>query len=300
MGMDFYQEYSTARVIFDAADDILGYPLSKLMFEGPEDELRLTRHTQPAILTNSIAIWNVIKEKITISPAYMAGHSLGEYSALTAAGGISFEDALELVKNRGQFMEEAVAKGEGTMAAIMGIGRNELETICYQVTNDGYSVQLANMNTPNQIVISGTVKGVEFASKLAKEGGARRVIPLSVSGPFHSRLMQPAKERLRPLVDQTLINKITIPLVMNVNAKPESNPSSIKENLIEQVVSPVLWTDMVEWMIENGVDTFIEVGPGKVLAGLIKKINRNVKTFSIENVQSFKSFIEELEVKGGE
>lgn len=299
MGQEFYQNFSIAKNYFHRADEILGYSLSKIIFEGPEDELRLTKHTQPAILLTSIAIWSALKEHIDIKVDFMAGHSLGEYSALTASGSISFEDAIQLVGKRGQFMEEAVPSGEGTMAAIMGMERKDLEAVCDEITEMGHSTQLANMNTASQIVISGTAKGVEMVGKLAKEKDARRVIPLSVSGPFHSRLMQPAKDKLEPLVNNTLINVASIPVVMNVTATPESNPLEIKKNLLDQVVSPVLWVDTIEWMISNGVDTFIEMGPGKVLSGLVKKINRNVLTYSVEDLASFESLKDNLNTKVG-
>ncbi len=297
MGLEFSQHFPKAKELFIQADSLLGYSLSPIIFEGPEETLKLTENTQPAILLTSLAIWNVLKEENSLSVDYMAGHSLGEYSALSAAGSLAFEDALKLVRNRGRFMEEAVPYGEGTMAAVMGLEREALETICDTITKSGHSVQLANLNTPSQIVISGSTQGVQLAGQVAQEKGARRVIPLPVSGPFHSRLMQPAKDKLEPLVYDTDMKKAVIPVVMNVNAKPEIEPTSIKRNLVDQVTSPVLWTDTVEWLVEQGVDTFIEVGPGKVLSGLVKKINRNVKTYNIEDVASYEAFKEQF--KGG-
>jgi len=297
MGLEFSRQFAKAEQLFQQADQLFGYSLSQVIFEGPEEKLRLTENTQPAILLVSIAIWEVVQEEMGISADYMAGHSLGEYSALSAAGSISFADALNLVRNRGQFMEEAVPNGTGTMAAIMGMEQKALEAICQEMTNQGHSVQLANLNTPSQIVISGTSKGVELAGEAAKEQGARRVIPLSVSGPFHSRLMQPAKDKLESLVYKTEVKEAKVPVVMNVNAKPETNPQTIKQNLVEQVVSPVLWTDTIQMMIDNGVDRFIEIGPGKVLSGLVKKINRRVHTFAIEDLASYEAFKEQF--KGG-
>ncbi|TCS79224.1 ACP S-malonyltransferase [Tepidibacillus fermentans] len=292
MGYQFYQEFEEAREIYKQADDILDFPLSKLCFEGPEEQLRITMYTQPAIYVTSLAIWSVVK-KLGILPDFMAGHSLGEYTALTAAESIPYEEALRLVEKRGLFMEEAVPHGEGTMAAVMGIDRKGLEKVCRQVTEEGNVVELANINSPGQIVISGTKLGVELAAQRAKELGARRIIPLSVSGPFHSRLMKPARDRLQPLVTKLQIQEGRTPVVMNVTGRSETEPMRMKSNLIEQVVSPVLWTDSIEWMIAQGVDTFIEVGPSKVLSGLVKKINRTVTTYSIEDLDSFYQFQKE-------
>ncbi|MFV9509901.1 ACP S-malonyltransferase [Tepidibacillus sp. LV47] len=289
MGHQFYQEFQEAKEVYEKADVILGFPLSKLCFDGPEDQLRITMYTQPAIYVTSLAIWEVVK-KLGIMADFMAGHSLGEYTALTAAESIPYEEALKLVEKRGLFMEEAVPHGEGTMAAVMGMDREELEMVCHKVTEEGHVVELANMNSPGQIVISGTKRGVELASQRAKEKGARRIIPLSVSGPFHSRLMKPARDRLQPLVANLKIKEPQTPVVMNVTALAETEPMRIKSNLIEQVVSPVLWSESIEWMIHQGVDTFIEVGPSKVLTGLVKKINRNVTTYSIEDLESFDQF----------
>lgn len=300
MGRDFYQNFSTARKIFEEADALLNYPLSKIIFEGPEEELRLTTNTQPAILTASLSIWSVLKEELGVTADYVAGHSLGEYSSLVAANSLKFTDALLLVRNRGLFMEEAVPNGEGTMAAIMGIETEKLKEICDEITEKGYIVNMANINTPNQVVISGTVAGVELASKMAKEQGAKRAIPLSVSGPFHSTLMKPAMDKLQPLIEKSTVDNASIPVVMNVTGLPEIEADNIKSNLIAQVISPVQWTKSIETMITDGVDTFIEVGPGKVLTGLVKKINKDVETYAIENIESFNAFKEEYnDLKGG-
>jgi len=300
MGSDFYQGFATARAVFEEADSLLNYSLSKIIFEGPEEELRLTTNTQPAILTTSLSIWRVLKEELGITADYVAGHSLGEYSSLVAANSLSFHEALLLVRNRGLFMEEAVPNGEGTMAAIMGIEEEKLKEICDEITEKGYIVNMANINTPNQIVISGTTTGVELAGKVAKEQGAKRAIPLSVSGPFHSTLMKPAMDKLQPLIEKSSVVNASIPVVMNVTGSPESDTANIKSNLIEQVISPVQWTRSIETMVENGVDTFIEVGPGKVLTGLVKKINKDVITYAIEDIESFNSFKEEyIALKGG-
>jgi len=294
MGLDFYQNYQVAKHIFTTADNILNDSLTKVIFTGPDDELKLTVNTQPAILLTSLAIWEVVREELGLKVDYLAGHSLGEYSALAAAGSISIAEALQLVRKRGRYMEEAVPAGEGTMAAIMGMEQDELTKLCAEVTAEGYSVELANINTPNQIVISGTKNGVEIAGERAKEQGARRVIPLSVSGPFHSRLMQPAKEQLAQAVENAAIQDARIPVVTNVTALPETSAEEIKNNLIKQVVSPVQWTNSVEWLVEAGVDTFIEVGPGKVLSGLVKKIAKDVQVFAIEDLASYSTFKEQF------
>ena len=290
MGFDFYNQFSAARQVFEQADEILEYSLSSIIFNGPDEKLRITQYTQPALYVTSLAIWSVFKD-LGLNPSFMAGHSLGEYSALAAAESLSFEDGLLMVSKRGEFMEEAVPAGLGTMAAVMGMDIEALTALCHQITEAGNVVELANMNTSNQIVISGTKAGVEQAIELAKLNGARRVIPLSVSGPFHSRLMQPAKEKLQPIVNNSEIYEAKIPVVMNVTGKGETNPLKIRTNLIDQVVSPVLWTNSVEWIIANGVDTFIEIGPGKVLAGLVKKIAKTANTYSIEDVASWNNFL---------
>lgn len=294
MGRDFYDEFPAAKKIFTDADAILGYRLSEIIFDGPKEKLQLTEHTQPAIFVTSMAIWEILRNNVDIEPLFMAGHSLGEYSALTASESIAFPQALQLVKNRGKYMEEAVPHGEGTMAAVMGLERYVLDKICQYVTETVAVVEVANINTPNQIVISGTIKGVEAASNLAKEQGARRVIPLPVSGPFHSSLMLPAKKQLAGMIEQLQFSDAKIPVVMNVTAQPETNKDIIKENLLNQVTSPVLWTDSVFKMVEQGVDTFIEIGPGKVLSGLIKKIKRDVSTYVVTDSSNLHDILQKL------
>lgn len=296
MGLDFYNGYKSVRDIYNTADDILGYSLSEIIFDGSEQELKITRNTQPAIMTTSVAIWNVIKDELSLSPAYMAGHSLGEYSALTASKTIRLEDSIALVNNRGIFMDEASELNSGTMAAVIGLNREILTEICDTVSKNGNIVQIANINTPNQIVISGEVLAVKNAAKLAKDKGAKRIVPLSVSGAFHSVLMESAKDKLKKFVNNIEIKQSNIPVVMNVTAKPETDLKQIKDNLIKQMVAPVLWVEMIEWMVKDGVDTFIEVGPGLVLSGLVKKINNNVKIYSIENVTSLMEMKKNIKV----
>ncbi|MBG9945047.1 ACP S-malonyltransferase [Brevibacillus formosus] len=273
MGQALSEQSEAARHIFEQADEALGFSLSGLCFAGPEEELKLTANTQPAILTASIAVMAALNEKLPdYKPAFVAGHSLGEYSALVAAGALSFADAVKIVRARGQFMEEAVPAGQGAMAAVLNMDRVALHAVCEEVTASGHPVQLANMNCPGQIVISGSAEGVRLAGEKAKEAGAKRVLPLNVSGPFHSSLMQPAADKLQAVLAGVTVQEATVPVVANVTARPVSEATIIVDQLVQQVAAPVLWEDSVQWMVEAGVTTFVEIGPGKVLAGLIKKI----------------------------
>lgn len=280
MGQALAAKDQSVSETFKKADEVLGESLSSLIFEGPQEKLTLTTNAQPALLTTSIAVLNYFSQ-FGIKPDYTAGHSLGEYSALVASGALSFEDAVYAVRKRGEFMEEAVPNGEGTMAAVLGMDREKLMDVTETVSAEGYPVQLANLNCPGQIVISGSRKGVEEASAKAKEGGAKRVIPLDVSGPFHSSLMKPAAERFEAVLDSISLNNANVPVIGNVTAEPMSDAAEIKKRLIEQLYSPVLWEDSVAKMLELGVDTFIEIGPGKVLSGLVKKVDRSARTFAI-------------------
>ncbi|WP_307396325.1 ACP S-malonyltransferase [Bacillus horti] len=292
MGLELAEHYPEAKEIFEQADNALGYSLSKLCFEGPEEDLKLTYHTQPAILTTSIAFYEVFK-KHTQKPTYVAGHSLGEYSALVAAEALAFEDAVQIVRKRGQFMDEAVPAGEGAMAAVIGGEREVIGQICEEITLTGNSVQMANMNCPGQIVISGTKEGVEQAGvKLKEAGGVRRVIPLVVSGPFHSDLMKPAASKLSHVLEGTTFQTAKVPVVTNVDARPVMLGEDIEHALVEQVFSPVLWEDSIQWMIEAGVSTFIEIGPGQVLSGLVKKINKEVTHYSVSDLASLEKAIQ--------
>ncbi len=273
MGQALSEQSEAARHIFEQADAALGFSLSGLCFAGPEEELKLTANTQPAILTASIAVMAALNEKLPdYKPAFVAGHSLGEYSALVAAGALSFADAVKTVRARGQFMEEAVPAGQGAMAAVLNMDRSALHAVCEEVTASGHPVQLANMNCPGQIVISGSAEGVKLAGEKAKEAGAKRVLPLNVSGPFHSSLMQPAADKLQAVLAGVTVQEANVPVVANVTARPVFEATIIVDQLVQQVSAPVLWEDSVQWMVEAGVTTFVEIGPGKVLAGLIKKI----------------------------
>ncbi|MFP3124106.1 ACP S-malonyltransferase [Ectobacillus funiculus] len=297
MGKPLADQYEEVAQVFKKADEILGVSLSKLIFEGPQEELTLTTNAQPALLTTSIAILTALKQA-GITPDYVAGHSLGEYSALVAAGAFSFEDGVYAVRKRGEYMEEAVPNGEGAMAAILGMDPALLRDITEEVTKQGHPVQIANMNSRAQIVISGTKTGVELASQKAKENGAKRAIPLRVSGPFHSSLMKPAAEKFRAVLDGIEMHDASIPVVANVTADVITNKEEIKEKLVEQLYSPVLWYPAIERMAELGVDTVVEIGPGKVLAGLMKSIAPSVQTYAIYDEETLQSTISKLRGEG--
>lgn len=293
MGKSLAENNEKVANYFKIADETLQTSLSNLIFNGPQEELTLTTNAQPALLTTSVAILEYFRE-FNIQADYVAGHSLGEYSALVASGAFTFEEGVYAVRKRGEFMEAAVPNGEGTMAAILGLDREPLAEVTRKITEDGFPVQLANLNCPGQIVISGSRKGVELASEKAKEAGAKRALPLDVSGPFHSSLMQPAAEKFNDVLNQMTIIDAKIPVIANVMAEPIMSANEIKEKLVEQLYSPVLWEDSVRKMIELGVDTFIEIGPGKVLSGLVKKIDRTVKTFAVSDLESCQATVEAL------
>ncbi|CAH2713295.1 Malonyl CoA-acyl carrier protein transacylase [Neobacillus rhizosphaerae] len=293
MGKELAEKHSDVMDYFTKADKTLDVQLSKLIFEGPKEELTLTFNTQPALLTTSIAILDFFR-KSGINADFVAGHSLGEYTALVAAGALSFEEGVFAVRKRGEFMENAVPNGEGSMAAVLGLDRDPLSAVTKEVNDSGFPVSLANINCPGQIVISGSRSGVELAGGKAKEVGAKRVLPLEVSGPFHSPLMKPAADQLREVLDGTDMQDAKIPVIANVTAEPISSASEIKDKLIEQLYSPVLWEDSVQKMIALGVDTFIEIGPGKVLSGLIKKVDKTVKTYSVSDEESALAVVDAL------
>jgi [acyl-carrier-protein] S-malonyltransferase len=290
MGKDIAESDANARALFQAADERLGFSLSSLIFEGAQETLTLTYNAQPALLTTSIALLEKVKEA-GIAADYVAGHSLGEYTALVAAGALSFADAVYAVRKRGEFMEEAVPAGAGTMAAVLGMDAAALEAVTNEVSAQGDPVQLANLNCPGQIVISGSKAGVEKAGQLAKERGAKRVIPLEVSGPFHSSLMKPAAGNLQEVLNGIAIHDAKIPVIANVTAEPVVKKEEISRLLIEQLYSPVRWEESVKTMIALGVDTFIEIGPGKVLSGLVKKIDRNVRVHAVNDLETLKSTV---------
>lgn len=293
MAKELAEKHSEVMEYFVKADKRLNTELSQLIFEGPKEELTLTYNTQPALLTTSIAILEFFQTS-GIKADFVAGHSLGEYTALVAAGVLSFEDGVFAVRKRGEFMESAVPNGEGSMAAVLGLDRDPLAAVTKEVSDAGFPVSLANLNCPGQIVISGSRKGVELAGAKAKEAGAKRVLPLDVSGPFHSSLMRPAADELLNVLDGLEMKDASILVVANVTAEPISEASDIKGKLIEQLYSPVLWEDSVMKMIDLGVDKFIEIGPGKVLSGLIKKIDKTVKTYSVSDEESAQAVINAL------
>ncbi len=282
MGKDAYESSPAAKAVYDKADEALGYSISKLSFEGPEDELRQTANTQPALLATSVALLEVYKGQGP-KPDYVAGHSLGEYSALVAAGVLEFADAVKLVRSRGLYMEQAVPDGQGAMAAVLGAERAALQALCADVTAAGTVVELANVNCPGQIVVSGSAAGVAAVVERGKEAGAKRVIPLEVSGPFHSSLMQPAADKLAEALAQAEFRDASVPVVANVHARPVTSGAELRELLVKQVVSPVQWEDTIAYLIGEGVDTFVEIGSGTVLAGLIKKIDKTVKIVSVNS-----------------
>jgi len=282
MGRELWEAFQGVKELFEEAADVLGMDLKKLCFEGPEDELRLTANTQPAVFTVSVAVWKVVKEEVGLEPDYVAGHSLGEYSALVAAGGLAFRDGVQVVRKRGQFMQEACPAGVGGMAAIIGLDKERVETLCSMVREEGEVLVPANFNSPQQVVISGHLGAVKRATERAKEMGAKRAVLLDVSGPFHSPLMKPAAERLEEALREIELKDLRVPVVTNVEAKPNVSGQKAKELLVAQVSMPVLWEDSVRRMVALEVDTFVELGPGRVLSGLIRRTVPEVRTLKVE------------------
>ncbi len=279
MGRAWAEEFEVARRSFEEADEVLGFPLSELCWQGPEDELQLTANTQPAILATSVAIHRVVSDR-GLRPVVMAGHSLGEYSALVAAGSLSFGDALALVRKRGELMQQAVPVGEGAMAAIMGLEAEAVAKIAAEAAGD-QECAIANYNAPIQTVIAGHTGAVERAVTLAKERGARRALMLPVSAPFHSPLMRPAREELAPLLAAVRFADPQVPVVSNIDARPLTAGEAARDALARQVDGPVLWVESVRWMVdEMGVERFLEIGPGSVLSGLIRRIVPGVESTS--------------------
>lgn len=293
MGKELADQFPVARATFDEADDALGYKLSQLCFEGPEEELRLTEITQPAILTASVAAWRVVAEK-GLRPAFVAGHSLGEYSAHVAAGTLSFADAVRTVRNRGKYMQEAVPVGVGAMAAILGMGLERVQEICREAAHSEVC-QPANINSPEQIVISGHAPAVERAVQLAGHRGAKKAVLLPVSAPFHCTLMQPAQDRLATdLNNLKFQNPAGIPVACNVDAKLVTTGDASRDALVRQVTGSVRWDDSVRLLIAQGVETFIEVGPGKVLFGLMRQIDRSKKCLTVGDAATLAKTMEAI------
>ena len=284
MGKEFADKFPIVRQVFEEADDALGQKISRLCYDGPAEELQLTENTQPAILATSVAVCRLLTSR-GYKSHYMAGHSLGEYSAHVAAGTLGFADALRLVSRRGRYMQEAVPVGQGAMAVVIGLDAEGIQQACAEVAGDEV-VSAANLNTPSQIAISGHVQAVERAGVRARELGAKRVVPLSVSAPFHCALMKPAEIRLEPELRALVARDPSVPVIANIDAKPKRLGTESVEALIRQVSLPVLWEASMRTLIEAGVSTFLEVGPGRVLAGLIKKIDRAVRVLNVEDLDS--------------
>lgn len=292
MGKQIAEQYKSADDIFNQATEALGYDVKKMIFESDDETLKITENTQPTIVTTSIACMQPLLEK-GIKPDVVAGLSLGEYCAHVVAGTMTFKDAVALVKKRGKFMQDAVPVGVGTMAAILGMENQDVIDCCKLASEVGV-VEPANFNCPGQIVVAGEVKAVEKLIELAKEKGAKRAMLLPVSAPFHCSLLKPAGENLKLELENILLNDIKIPVVTNVTAEYILDKTKVKDLLINQVSNPVLWENCIKKMLEDGVDTFIEIGPGKVLSGFIKKINKEVKTLNVEDLDSLNKTITEL------
>ena len=290
MGKDFFDNYDVAKKMFKEADEALGYSIMKMCFEGPEEDLKLTANTQPAIRTISCIANEILKEN-GVQPEITGGHSLGEYSALVAAGVLKFQDAVALVHKRGAYMQEAVPVGEGGMAAIIGVDREKIVEICQSVSAES-PVQAVNFNCPGQIVIAGATRGVELAVEELKAAGAKKAVILPVSAPFHSTLMKPAAEKLAVELDKVTLSDARIPVVANVNAQVLTKAEDIKASLVAQAASPVLWEDCVAKMKEFGADVLLEAGPGKTLCGFNRRIDKSIKSLNVEDVESLEKSLD--------
>jgi [acyl-carrier-protein] S-malonyltransferase len=313
MGRDLYDNFPVAKAVFEEADEALGFPLSKLIFEGPEEDLKLTEHTQPAILTVSVAAARVLVEK-GITPSFAAGHSLGEYSAHVVAGTFSFADAVRTVRNRGRYMQQAVPAGEGAMAAILGLASEQINDICARASDDltqpapadttdpiaqAYSansvvVSPANLNSPDQTVISGATRAVIHAAELCKAAGAKRTVMLQVSAPFHCALMQPAQKQLMVDLEGMRFQDPAISIVSNVDARLIARDADARDCLVRQVTAPVRWVECIQLLIQQGTTHFIEVGPGKVLTALLRQIDRAQAGLNVENTASLEKTLAAL------
>ncbi|MFS0751881.1 ACP S-malonyltransferase [Oceanobacillus sp. 1P07AA] len=289
MGKDLYDANPKIQELYSEANEILDKDIRQLMFEGPENELTQTENAQPALLLTSVAVQKLLEER-GVNPTMTVGHSLGEYSALVASGAFTWQEAISLVQIRGRLMEAAFPKGQGTMAAVLGLDATTIEATLLEITDE--IVDIANLNCPGQVVISGSIKGVEQATTLLKGKGAKRVLPLNVSGPFHSRLMKAANDEFATYLDNIEISDAKPPVYANVSANATSVGGELKELLLKQLYSPVRFEESINQMIENGVDAFVEVGTGKVLSGLVRKINRKMPTFVIQDQASLDKFME--------
>lgn len=287
------EHWPTVQRTFSAASDVLGFDLWQLVQEGPQETLNLTENSQPALLTASVAIWRIMQEEAGLKPAFLAGHSLGEWSALVCAEVLRFEDAVKLVQLRGQYMQQAVPVGQGSMAAIIGLDDAAVVDACARAT-EGDVVAPVNYNSPGQVVIAGHSNAVERAMALCKEAGAKRALPLPVSAPFHTTLMKPAAEQLGKNIAQTEFSAPAIPVVHNVHAQTESDPAKIKELMIEQIYTPVRWVECVNALADHGITQAVECGPGKVLGGLMKRINKQLVMFNTDSGTALQDALKQL------
>src|SRR5215217_6728903 len=287
MGKDLAEKFAVARQVFEEADDALGFSISRLCFDGPAEDLQLTENTQPAILTVSVAAFRAMRDAGISAPAFVAGHSLGEYSALVVAGALSLSDAVRTVRARGRYMQEAVPVGTGAMAAVIGGELSEIERVCAEASG-GLVCSIANFNAPNQAVIAGDTEAVDRAVELLS-GVARKVVKLKVSAPFHCALMKPAQDRLALDLQALKFAEPAMPVVTNVDARATTAPDELRDALVRQVSAPVRWVGSMQLLIEQGVDTFVEAGPGKVLSGLMRQISRDVKMLNVEDAASLET-----------
>ncbi|MCU0292689.1 MAG: ACP S-malonyltransferase [Thermoanaerobaculaceae bacterium] len=290
MGRDLADRFGEAREVFERADQALGEPLSRLCFEGPDDQLKLTANTQPAILTVSLAAFAVLRARGAGFDG-VAGHSLGEYSAVGAAGGLAVEDLVRTVRRRGQLMQEAVPVGVGAMSAVVGPARDVVEAVCAEASTPSEAVVAANFNSPEQTVIAGHAAAVGRAGELLKARGAKRVLPLPVSAPFHSPLMVPAREGLQPVLAALAFGDLAVPLYSNVDAAPVTAGGVVRDGLVRQVDAPVRWVELVQRMVADGFDTFVEIGPGSVLSGLVRRIAGEVKTVQVGTADQVAAYL---------
>jgi [acyl-carrier-protein] S-malonyltransferase len=296
MGKDLADNFPLAKEVFEEANDALGFSLSEICWNGTAEDLALTENTQPAILTTSVATFRVMQTEGFAHPDFVAGHSLGEYSALVAAGAMSFSDAVRTVHKRGKYMQEAVPVGVGAMAAILGLDLETIEKGCEEATQ-GQICSPANINSPSQIVIAGNAEAIDRACEILKEKGAKRAIKLNVSAPFHCALMMPAQEKLAADLQSIKYGEFKFPIVQNVDAQVNSDSAKVCDALTKQVSNPVRWLQSVENLVKLGVETFVEVGAGKVLSGLVKQINREARLLNVENTESLNLSKEEVRVK---
>ncbi|HJT67886.1 MAG TPA: ACP S-malonyltransferase [Pyrinomonadaceae bacterium] len=300
MGKDLAESFAVARQVFEEADDALGFSISRLCFEGPAEELQLTENTQPAILTTSVAAFRAARDSGLPGPDFVAGHSLGEYSALVAAGVLELSDAVKTVRARGQYMQRAVPVGTGAMAAVMGGELSAIEAACEEARRDHAGndqvCSVANSNSPSQFVIAGNTEAVDRAIELLKSV-AKRVIKLNVSAPFHCALMKPAQEKLAPHLERLTFHQPRMPLVTNVDAKITTAPDELRDALLRQVSAPVRWLESMQLLLGKNIETVIEIGPGKVLSGLMRQTNRDVKCLNVEDAASLEATLAELAVR---